>query len=186
MNHHKSVILFVAVALAGCESFDPPTTSNAPISQRTRTESAGSSNSASPKKGRVGYGTLATHYDRDGDGVFEEARRGKTIYFDRNGDRVADLIEQDTPPFRPFEWDADFDGILDHAITSEEGYVHRWTNRSQISKPSPQIFQQDRIGRSGTCELSEPKYRFWESLLGLDPARKAEAEGVGGNGGQAR
>ena len=170
------MILLGAVVLTGCESFSPASTSSKPTSQRSRAESPANSNTDRPKRGRVGYGILATHYDRDGDGIFEEARRGTTIYFDRNLDRVVDLVEQNTPPFRPLEWDEDFDGVLDHAITSEEGYVHRWSDRRQISKPAPRILQQDRIGRFGTCELSDPKFRFWESLLGLDPARKTEAE----------
>lgn len=168
MRRAYFIKLCAAILLPGCESFDQGDPPKLPSSVNTQGVSAPFKPADVPKRGRVGYGFLATHYDRDGDGVFEEARRGETIYFDRNGDRIADFIEEDTPPFRPLKWDANFDGMLDHAITSDEGTAHQWANQRDIMESAPLIFRQDRIGRLEPCELREPKYRFWESRLGLE------------------
>lgn len=161
-------LVWVAFAAVGCESTNKRMT---PASSSTRLAEQQSIEDTTPettKVGVVGHGLLATHYDRDANGIFEEVRRATTIFYDRNGDRMADLVVEGTPPFRRLEWDQDFDGILDHAVTSKEGEVHRWTNRREISRPAPGVFQQDRIERTTTCDLGEPGFRFWETLLGLD------------------
>lgn len=89
----------------------------------------------------MGYGLIATHYDRDGDGIFEEARRAKTIYYDRNGDRIVDLVEDGNPPFRRLEWDEDFDGTLDHAIQYlEAAAAYREQSDSVSNQHSTALF----------------------------------------------
>jgi len=121
------------------------------------------------KMGRMGLGQLATHFDRDADGKYEETHRGEVAYFDRNGDGVADLTVQGAEAMQDLEWDADFDGTFDHAVTSAQGGVHRWLNRREISKPASQIMKQDRIRRTMPCDINEPQYRFWEKILELEP-----------------
>ena len=127
---------------------------------------------AGKKSGVVAYGRRATYYDRDADGVFEEAQLETEDYFDRNGDGIADLIQGRGQISTVLRWDEDFDGVLDHTITSVQGYVHQWMFPGTISTPAPNIFKQDRITRTSTCELSEPKFLFWESLLNLTHPKK--------------
>ncbi|MCX6878678.1 MAG: hypothetical protein NTW21_33430 [Verrucomicrobia bacterium] len=127
--------------------------------------------------GHIGYGVLATFYDQDGDGNFEEASRSDSIIFDRNKDRIADIeiAGADGPEgIRTVEWDADFDGILDHAVTAEEGYVFRLVDARPISRPGSSIFREDGIQRSKTCTLGEPAYRHWERVIGITPYPEAE------------
>jgi hypothetical protein len=80
----------------------------------------------------VEYDLIATHYDRDGDGVFDEARRAKTIYYDR----IADLVEDGNPPFRRLEWDEDFDGTPDHAIRYLEADCRLSRTKPSVFKPT--------------------------------------------------
>ena len=74
----------------------------------------------SKKSGWIGIGFLATFYDRDGDGRYEECVRGNTRYFDRNGDGVEDFRER----FDGGTWferrDENFDGVLDSETTMQQ------------------------------------------------------------------
>lgn len=161
--------------VCGCSLPSPPTTARraqqnpTPVAEETqRSVNKGSKAKTSvPPSGRVGFGLLAKHFDRDGDGVFEEAVRGSTIYFDRNGDQVADLVVRGNPPLREAEWDEDFDGVLDHAVTSDEGTQHGWSDCRRIHDIVPGIFKQDHIVRTEARRLEEPHVAFWQMLLGL-------------------
>ena len=123
--------------------------------------------SKNPKTSQCGKGLLADYDDRDGDGIFEEAHRGDTTYFDRNGDRLADLVVREVLPFHYVEWDADLDGRLDHSATYEEGYVHGLILTGSNSKPAPRLFLEDRIQKTSSPPLASPGWHFWESILQL-------------------
>lgn len=101
MNRSFSVVVLVAFNLVGCISPDQKIIPKPPSLNGASGETNSSQKAQRQKKGRVGYGILATHYDRDGDGIFEEARRALTIYFDRNGDHITDLVVEDTYPYIP-------------------------------------------------------------------------------------
>jgi hypothetical protein len=122
---------------------------------------------AQPKQalGRVGHGLLATHFDRDGDGIFEECQRGDTVSYDRNHDGRADFVVAGSHPFTHLMWDVDFDGMMDRSITSVAGTAHEFRDPRSITTAGSFIFKQDRMQRFSTCELAEPTYQFWESLL---------------------
>ena len=166
MMLRATLLLLAFVLMTGCASQEPPSSPNARTSKEPKSKPA--------SRGRVAHGVLATYYDRNADGVYEEAQRAKHVYYDRNGDGIVDFVERDGAPIRTLEWDADYDGILDHSIVSEEGYIHRWTNKRSISKSAPRIFREDGIKRRGTCELSAPKYEFWELILGLKSKEELE------------
>lgn len=165
----------LTMLMCGCSVTSPPPAPNRP--QRnlhsSPDETPHAVNTGCPesgsatRSGRIGFGLLATHHDRDGNGVFEEAIRGSTIYFDRNGDKVADLIVTGNPPLREVEWDEDFDGVLDHAVSCDEGAQHGWSDRRRIHDGVPGIFKEDHIIRTEARRLEEPHFAFWQLLLSL-------------------
>jgi hypothetical protein len=120
-----------------------------------------------PKTGHYGKGLLAFYDDRDGDGIFEEAKRGDIIYFDRNGDRLADLVVQGDPQSRTIEWDTDYNGWLGQSATHEEGMVPRLIPTGPILKPAPRLFLEDHIRKTDPHPMATPGWHFWESILGL-------------------
>lgn len=72
------------------------------------------------KKGTLVVGALFRHYDRDGDGKFEEWSRTDTVYFDRNGDGIPDMVKTGELGWK-LEWDSDLDGFFDHAREMSHG-----------------------------------------------------------------
>lgn len=116
--------------------------------------------------GYAGEGSLATFFDRNGDGRFEECLRDGKRYYDRNGDGLVDMIIGDTPD-RLIQWDEDFDGILESEILFTEGVAPEWGPRRSISIPASRIFLDDRPQRIRPIPLSEEKFRFWEKMLKL-------------------
>lgn len=123
---------------------------------------------------------MATFYDRDGDGRYEEARRSSTTYFDRNGDRIADLhVEGDTGGDEGVQdvlWDSDFDGILDHGITAEVGYVFRLVNERPVHSAGSPIFRIDSVRRPNSLSVGVPEYRHWEAVAGVPPWKPKEKQ----------
>ncbi|WP_147263723.1 hypothetical protein [Roseimicrobium gellanilyticum] len=118
----------------------------------------------------IAQGTLATRYDRDGDGVFEEARRADTTYFDRNSDGFVDLVQRGGPPQVEYQWDADFDQVLDIAITSHEGAVFEWEKPRPIRIPASRIFLDDRTLQIRKQKAEDVRYKFIEQLLESAPS----------------
>jgi hypothetical protein len=118
---------------------------------------------------RMGAGRLGIHYDRDGDGYFEELIRGDFAYFDRNQDGVADLeiasiISSDGN--RELRWDADGDGMLDQSILSLEETEHVWKDPRKIHRPGSRIFKDDQILKIIPLQAADsPAFQFWETLL---------------------
>ena len=164
----SAMVFMSAVILTACtssSSWNPRAGSGSRVQESTNAPQAG----PRAKAGRVGYGFLAVQYDRDADGRFEECRRGTTIYFDRDGEGMCDLVVEDTSPSVLVQWDEDFDGFLDHSIVDDEGYVQRWTDFRQISVPAPRIFKDDRIQKLGVCPMTSPKHEFWVRVLRLSP-----------------
>ena len=156
----RSYFALLMVGLMGCISATSPRNPGRP--SRAKVEQ---------RSGRIAYGLMAVHYDRDGDGIFEECRVGTTIYYDRNGDGICDLMLEDTPPFRLLKWDSNFDGILDKSLLSEEGGMPNGQAPVSISKPAPRMFPEDTLAELMDIPLGIPGHLFWSQVLSsLDPS----------------
>lgn len=123
--------------------------------------------------GKVGYvanGMLAVHYDRDGDGKFEECVRDKVSYFDTNGDGQVDLEVWEDPSVIEHtiaKMDTNFDGFFDvegelHCFSSGRGKIHERVSR---------LFQDDRRGPRTAIEAEPVRYFYWLSFFGIPEHR---------------
>jgi hypothetical protein len=158
----RRLLLSLCLLVAACQALSAPrSTSDAPAS---------ASKAVRGKHGLMKTGALGTHFDRDGDGRFEECRRGDTTYSDRNGDGVADFVVMGRDPESTFQWDSDGNGVLDSEMTLFMGYVPEWSARRVISVAGSRIFLDDNVGTLKAIPISVPRYvstvKFVERALG--------------------
>jgi len=86
------------------------------------------------KKGNLVIGALFRHYDRDGDGKFEEWSRTDVTYFDSSGDGIPDIVKTGDMDWK-LEWDSDLDGFFDRAMHVSNGIVPIYSP-SSASRPA--------------------------------------------------
>ena len=69
----------------------------------------------SPRYGRIVHGVMFKHIDRDGDGKYEEWRRGEWRHYDSNRDGKPDVFQRGSAVQYTQGWDSDLDGVYDTA-----------------------------------------------------------------------
>ena len=118
-------------------------------------------------KGRIGHGIIADHYDRDGDGKYEECRRRGFTYFDRNGDGIADLqIEESDEWSQIITWDENFDGIMDWQCVRSTGDPGGWWSLPRrVSHSASRVFLDDRIQHIERIPATKIDVPYSESQL---------------------
>jgi len=118
------------------------------------------------RKGTLIIGALFRHYDRDGDGKFEEWSRPDIIYFDRNGDGIPDVVKKPGESLGwALEWDADLDGLFDHRRTVFEGDRPEYSPIVKITPwRAPAMFSRDAVIRRVKIKADTPRWRSYIDL----------------------
>lgn len=113
----------------------------------------------SEKRGRVVYGIMFRHIDRDGDGRFEEWQRENWRHLDTNRDGKPDLFFRGTIPDVTTGWDSDLDGVYDTAqdLIGIDPIRYAFEYPIEIVTPS-QAIRRDRGVREKTFPATKPRF----------------------------
>lgn len=159
MNLRVLIPALLASVMPCCQSISDTAKSS---SSRTGAVSA---EKAKHGAGKLGHGIIADHYDRDGDGRYEECRRqygegrGSILYFDRNGDGIADIQVTSVDQGEFVTWDENFDGVMDWTSFHNIGcFGSRWNEPQRVHERASRVFSEDHIVRVERLPLSEPHY----------------------------
>ncbi len=113
----------------------------------------------SARQGKVVYGTMFRHIDRDGDGMFEEWQREDWRHLDTNRDGKPDLFHRGKLPDITTGWDSDGDGIYDTAqdLISVDPIKYAFEYPIEIQTPS-QAIRRDRAVNVKRFPATKPRF----------------------------